>query len=325
MKLKSLLGSSMDMMRNPKLFRFSLSKIHYKKKVAKNKYSSKEAIEKYDSLNHLFYKTFHSEIKKALLATKEIKPCNPKNDERIVFVFWGQGEENMPSLIKDCYDSIKRHMPYRVILLTMENYKEYASLDSVIFESLSQGRISMTHFSDLLRLKLLSEYDCIWCDLTLLFIKDVPAEVFDMEYYNIKNNHGFIDRTKFPFYPNLKIGNIYFIRSKSYKKPFLFIYHFYLNYLKKYHRMYEYFTTALLLEFFYHEDEEFHHLVDDLEENNQNCEVLLPLLNEKKQITKEELNTISKDVVFFKLNRHLNIQDNPGYEMILDLSKGSLK
>ena len=91
---------------------------------------------------------------------------------------WYQGEEQMPLLVKAAYRSIKAHAgEHPVILLTKDNIRQIVSKsdiwDNDIFDYLNQGKITMTHFSDLCRTALLYSFGGIWIDATIFMQWDV--------------------------------------------------------------------------------------------------------------------------------------------------------
>lgn len=95
-----------------------------------------------------------------------------------IWVMWLQGEENMPELVKICYNTIKAGAgSHPVVLLTEENYREYVSLPPIINEKIQKGVIDRTHTSDIIRSYLLKEYGGIWVDATIL-VNDRKFEVF---------------------------------------------------------------------------------------------------------------------------------------------------
>ena len=86
-----------------------------------------------------------------------------------IWVMWLQGEENMPELVKICYNSIRAHAgSHPVVLLDERNWKDYVSLPSNIIDKIEKGIIDRTHTSDIIRSYLLKEYGGIWVDATIL-------------------------------------------------------------------------------------------------------------------------------------------------------------
>ena len=79
---------------------------------------------------------------------------------------WLQGIENAPEIIKACYISVQ-NLGVKVNLITFDNYGEYVSLPEYVVDKYKAGKISMAHFSDMLRLELLTTYGGTWIDSTV--------------------------------------------------------------------------------------------------------------------------------------------------------------
>lgn len=92
----------------------------------------------------------------------------------VVWVCWLQGMENAPEITKACVDSIKRHISKKVILITADNYTDLINIPDFICQKWKNGKISNTHFSDVLRVSLLAVYGGCWIDATVYLIDEVP-------------------------------------------------------------------------------------------------------------------------------------------------------
>lgn len=96
---------------------------------------------------------------------KEYKKYEGSN---IIWIFWWQGKDNMPLLVKKCYKSIERNKGKReIILVTKDNIREYAKIPEYIYKKVEEKKITLTHFSDILRFNLLNNYGGIWVDATI--------------------------------------------------------------------------------------------------------------------------------------------------------------
>lgn len=105
-----------------------------------------------------------------------VSTSNTNNQGKNIFVFWWQGLDKAPNLVKKCIQSIQRYSNgKKVIVITEENVRNYTSLPEYIYEYVKIGRISLTHFSDLLRFNLLMIHGGLWMDATIYvtdFIKE---------------------------------------------------------------------------------------------------------------------------------------------------------
>lgn len=83
-----------------------------------------------------------------------------------IWIYWHQGFENAPDLVKLCAESWKVLNPdYEVILLDENNLGDYISIPKQF--NLSRKPISLQLYSDFIRLELLTRYGGAWADSTV--------------------------------------------------------------------------------------------------------------------------------------------------------------
>ena len=86
-----------------------------------------------------------------------------------VWICWLQGYDAAPMFIKACINSAKRNMPDReIVILSDQNIADYIEFPQYIEEKKKKGIISMTHYSDLVRIAILVKYGGLWIDSTVL-------------------------------------------------------------------------------------------------------------------------------------------------------------
>ena len=91
------------------------------------------------------------------------------NTSRLVWFCWLQGLEEAPELVNICYDSLRRHITDReIVVLSNENIKQYADLPEFVLKKHEKGIIPDAAFTDMLRLELLCKYGGTWIDATVL-------------------------------------------------------------------------------------------------------------------------------------------------------------
>lgn len=114
-----------------------------------------------------------------ITACLQTTPCTIKNErnERCIWVFWGQGEADMPKLIKACYNQLIL-LNDNVILVTKSNLKNFLDIPMDVYRKVEQGDISWTHFSDIIRTSLLARYGGLWLDATVWTTRPFPFEKF---------------------------------------------------------------------------------------------------------------------------------------------------
>lgn len=105
--------------------------------------------------------------------------------ERRIWVFWGQGEESMPALIKACYKQLVVLNGDAVTLVTNRNLHEFLDIPAEIYEKVERGTITWAHFSDIIRTSLLARYEGLWLDATVWTTRQFPFEEFsEMPFYS---------------------------------------------------------------------------------------------------------------------------------------------
>ena len=122
--------------------------------------------------------------KYSYILNREIEEKERKKNDTI-WVCWFQGIENAPVLCKTCVDRMKEVFgSKRIVVITEENYKQYADIPEYIVEKWKKGIISYAHFSDILRLCLLVEKGGTWIDATILLLsKNIPAYFTDSKLF----------------------------------------------------------------------------------------------------------------------------------------------
>lgn len=89
-------------------------------------------------------------------------------DEGPLWVFWWQGEDRAPWSVRACFESIRRNCGRRkVVVISQGNISEFVDFPQRIFDLVDDGAITATHFSDLLRYRLLRRYGGFWMDASM--------------------------------------------------------------------------------------------------------------------------------------------------------------
>ena len=87
----------------------------------------------------------------------------------VIWFCWLQGLNCAPDLVKACYNSIKRYVTDKeLVVVTQENVSEYIKLPQHIVERYKRGQMPPALFADIIRLELLTKYGGTWMDATVL-------------------------------------------------------------------------------------------------------------------------------------------------------------
>ena len=112
----------------------------------------------------------------------DIKPKHAFSSERIIWQYWAQGYDDVPETVRQCLASVDAHADgYTVVRLSDAHLADYLDIPDFLQEK--RSRMSITHFSDVLRLMLLKAYGGIWMDATIRLSAPVPAQYADRDFF----------------------------------------------------------------------------------------------------------------------------------------------
>lgn len=96
---------------------------------------------------------------------KEKEKENKQEIPKIIWSYWD--DQQVPELVKVCFDSWKKNKGYTINILNEKTYKDFIpDLDHGNFDS-------KTRFADYLRFRLLSLYGGVWMDATIFCTKSI--------------------------------------------------------------------------------------------------------------------------------------------------------
>lgn len=96
-----------------------------------------------------------------------------------VWIYWEQGVENAPLLVKKCIESVRKwNADLEVEVISLENIGQYISIPGDILKMHEEGIIGYAHFSDIVRIELLVKYGGIWVDATVFCTDHFPDYIF---------------------------------------------------------------------------------------------------------------------------------------------------
>lgn len=94
--------------------------------------------------------------------------ASPVGHNDTVWTLWLQGEDQAPEIVRVCFESLRQYLPdKRVVVLDAHSMREVVDMPTHIVEKYEAGIISRTHFSDLLRLELMTSMGGTWVDSTV--------------------------------------------------------------------------------------------------------------------------------------------------------------
>lgn len=123
-----------------------------------------------------------AEIEKYLVGELVKYQYQPKKDlgtERIIWQYWESNGKEIPELVRICMESVENHSEgYKLVRLSDSNLHDY--IDLPLF--LEELHIDKTHYTDIVRLALLSAYGGVWLDATVFLSGELPERFLDYPF-----------------------------------------------------------------------------------------------------------------------------------------------
>ena len=174
-----------------------------------------------------------------------------------IWIMWYQGIEKAPSIVKSCIQSVilnKANHPVHII--DKYNLEKYIKLPSYINEKFNNGTFNVVHFSDIIRMGILTKYGGYWIDSTY-FINTTITKV-NTSFYSLKLKTCFPHR----FIKCLWSGNFLAVPKNSFIATYGYI--AFLFYWKKYNSLIDYFLIDYIIDIAYQNVPEFKNFIANL-------------------------------------------------------------
>ncbi|WP_125104588.1 capsular polysaccharide synthesis protein [Prevotella marseillensis] len=273
-------------------FGFKLFFIKTLLRICKNKRFRKEIIK----IKHFYIEKWL--CKEIINYDNDINNTNEVSPSNELWVFWAQGFDNAPELIKLCINSIKRNCnDWNFHLLSLSNVKEYIDLPSFIWRKLNNTSITLTEFSDILRFALLNKYGGLWIDATTFVTKQISISDTS-KYWTTKLYEKEIECVS---HCRWNIALMYIPKGNEYAN---FIYKALITYWQNQTVLIDYFLTDYFTDISLRQIETFKNELDNVEFNNINIFHLDSILNEP--CNNNALEVYLKNNPYNKLQRRRN-------------------
>lgn len=219
---------------------------------------------------------------------------------RIVWVFWWQGNYDEIPMVKMCLNSIENNLPKnsKMIIVSKENLGEYLKLHPQIMKKVDNGTISLTHLSDIVRFNLLSEWGGCWFDATIYALRPYPY-IFENEMWTTKRND----------------NNIYIPKGRwtgfamgGYSHNILFdlMKDLFEEYWCRYDVLIDFFLIDLFIELLYRNIPEIKELIDKVPYNNTEVQKLWTILSE--EYNEQNFKNLTKNTDLYKLSWRIKVE-----------------
>ena len=233
----------------------------------------------------------------------DMKIYSPSSDmtEPTVWIFWWQGEASMPPLVKACYQQAKRLFQDKdVILLDQNNWNNYVEIPDIILEKVKAGIITLTHFSDILRMALLCQRGGLWMDATLFISRTIPDNILKQPLFTIKSEK------ELAYVSQCRWTSFCFGSMKGHPLA-KFMQNLFFEHWQKFDQFIDYFFIDYGIRMAYDECKP---IRDSIDRYAMQQDSLYSLVNTLSSIyTPERWGKIMQSGLFFKLNRRKEVQE----------------
>jgi hypothetical protein len=221
----------------------------------------------------------------------------------IIWICWWDGIDAMPPLVKACYNSVLKYSKsFAVNLVTKYNFREFLTIPEHIIKKMEVGIITITGFSDVLRMSLLSEYGGLWLDSTILVTSNIHLD--EKCFFTIKRESGG-DAVPQRRWTGFCIGGIRNIILFKFVKEFL------CAYWGKYNHLPDYFLIDYIITIAYGFIPQIKQLIDNVRYNNPDLYIIQDNLG--NEATPDFFTQIGDDTIFHKLTwkkKYAAVTDN---------------
>lgn len=197
MKLKNITGLTKRFFQDWKEFSFPVAFGRLRRDVPIGKWEKRRTF--YENRVYRYLEKRYAPVIDQCIENHDASKEQPIK-EKYIWTMWWQGEDQMPPIVKTCYQQLLRvSVGYTVTLITHENWDDYVTLPDHIVEKYKKGIIGPAHFSDVLRIALLNRWGGLWLDATVYSCK-IPVEAFEIPFYTLHSPGlfpDFISRGKF--------------------------------------------------------------------------------------------------------------------------------
>ena len=148
-----------------------------------------------------------------------------------IWQYWEQGVDQAPPLVKACLRSVERHKGAReLVVLDDSTVENHIDLPGHVWDKWRRGLMSTPHFSNFIRLSLLSLHGGTWLDATILLRQAVPAEIEREDFYILR------ETTDHP-----RLVETWFMHARKGHPLVETVLHGLADYWRKYDRLHDYF------------------------------------------------------------------------------------
>lgn len=122
------------------------------------------------------------ENSKELHLASDVHPKIDFGSQKIIWQYWAQGFDSLPQVVRECMESVDKFSgEYKVIRLSDPDLEEYLDIPEYIAQK--RDKMTVAHFSDILRVLLLNTYGGVWIDATVMLTCPIPQKYLKYDFF----------------------------------------------------------------------------------------------------------------------------------------------
>ncbi len=270
----------------------------------------REAFTRTEQITEFLQEKYSALIKKYSQAVINEKTCprvSPKKYQ--IYFCWLQGEENLPPIVRCCYNSLKQNAGrYKIVFIDEKNFSNYVDIAPHIMDKFRAGKISPAHFSDVVRINLLERHGGLWLDSTILVTEPLEnhRNLLELPYFTQRFNTEKNYRNNFAHHVTFGRWAGFIQGTAVLHNPLLaFMKEFYDEYWREYDDVIDYLLMDFIIILAYENIPSVKKEMDSIPINNTNVSNLFPRLHDS--YSRFPFDKIFSDTFLYKLTYKANL------------------
>lgn len=227
------------------------------------------------------------------------KKLSVETQNYFIYVLWWQGEDAMPSIIHATINSIKAATNKKIVLITLENVRDYIGVPDFIWEKYKRKQMGPAHFSDYVRVALLEKYGGLWIDSTVLCTNMIPDWIYNQQLFTIRAVDKVTEELDEKYVAkgrwNTQVLGTNMINSIFFRTVRILL----EQYWSRYNYMIDYLMFDDFILYAYEKYPEIKGIIDDVPVSNLKMHSLLPIMN--TEYSKDIIDSLTNNTTMFKL------------------------
>lgn len=244
---------------------------------------------------------FSKEINEVILENQNLQEEEIKEDSPI-WIFWWQGLDNAPELVKTCVKSVQEHAGKHIVnYIDGQNWSSYITLPERVIYEFKQKKMSVVHLSDIIRITLMQKYGGIWLDATIFLADSLDKDIVGLHWYSQKS---LVDEMKKEKYVSQYKWSTFFFACGKNNRVLNFHKKIFDAYLERYDMVIDYFLQDYIFRLAYESDRNVKVEIDDVKPNNPDIFWLQQRIKEKYD--EVAYTKVRQNTKIFKLTYRIN-------------------